>query len=66
MDSEREIGFGDREMPLGLQEILLIFLLITFLFGAKRITKIAKEVGQAFKEFREAKRNVDESLSNKL
>ena len=52
-------------MPLGLQEILLVFLAVTILFGAKKIPEIAKGIGQAFKEFRKAKQDVDESLLGK-
>ena len=53
-------------MHLGVQELLLIFLTILLLFGAKKIPEIAKGLGQALKEFKKAKQDVDETLSKTL
>jgi len=50
-------------MHLGLQELFLILLILSLLFGAKRIPELAKGVGQAFKEFKKAKKEVDDTLS---
>lgn len=42
-------------MSLGLTEILVIFVAILFLFGAKRIPEIARALGRASHEFKKAK-----------
>ncbi len=46
-------------MHLGVPELLLIFLTILLLFGAKKIPEIAKGLGQAFKEFKKAKQGCE-------
>ncbi len=47
-------------MSLGLTEILLIFVVILLIFGAKRIPEIARALGRASHEFKKAK---DEIIS---
>jgi sec-independent protein translocase protein TatA len=42
-------------MGLGWQELLIIFLIVLLVFGAKRIPDIARSLGKATKEFRKAK-----------
>ena len=42
-------------MSLGLTEILVIFVAILLLFGAKRIPEIARALGLASHEFKKAK-----------
>ena len=42
-------------MSLGLTEILVIFVAILLLFGAKRIPEIARALGRASPEFKKAK-----------
>ena len=42
-------------MSLGLTEILVIFVAILLLFGAKRIQEIARALGRASHEFKKAK-----------
>ena len=42
-------------MCLGLTEILVIFVAILLLFGAKRIPEIARALGRASHEFKKAK-----------
>ncbi len=37
---------------LGVQELLLIFLVLVLLFGARKIPQIAKGLGQSIGEFR--------------
>jgi len=44
-------------MGLGVQELLIIFLAIVFLFGAKKIPEIARGLGKGMSEF---KRGVSE------
>lgn len=57
---------------LGPLELILIFLAILLIFGAKRIPEIARGLGKGIKEFKSATReitnefNVDESSSNRI
>jgi sec-independent protein translocase protein TatA len=37
----------------GLPELIIVLVLIILLFGPNRITKIAREIGQGIKNFRE-------------
>ena len=45
---------------IGMQELLLIFLVILLLFGAKRIADIAHGLGKGIREFKKA---MDETQS---
>lgn len=38
---------------LGVTELLIVLLVLTVLFGASRLPKLARSVGEASKEFRE-------------
>ncbi len=38
--------------PVGIREILVIFLIILVLFGAKRIPELARGMGQGIREFK--------------
>ena len=57
---------------LGPLELILIFLAILLIFGAKRIPEIARGLGKGIKEFKSATReitnefNVDDSNSNRI
>ena len=46
-------------MSLGLTEILVIFVAILLLFGAKRIPEIARALGRASHEFKKAKDEIN-------
>ena len=47
-------------MPnIGMQELIVIFLIVFFLFGAKRLPDIAKSVGQALREFKKSTKGND-------
>lgn len=48
---------------LGPMEILLIFLAILLIFGAKRIPEIARGMGKGIKEFRAATREISNELT---
>lgn len=48
---------------LGPMEILLIFLAILLIFGAKRIPEIARGMGKGIKEFRTATREISNELT---
>lgn len=45
-------------MSFGWQELLLLFLVVLLIFGAKRIPEIARSLGKATKEFKKAKDNI--------
>lgn len=47
---------------IGPMEILVIFLLILLLFGAKRIPEMAQGMGKGIKEFKKAMRDVQEEI----
>ena len=42
-------------MGLGWQELLIIFLIVLLVFGARRIPDIARSLGKATREFKKAK-----------
>lgn len=48
---------------LGPMEIILIFLAILLLFGAKRIPEIARGMGKGIREFRSATREITNEFS---
>ena len=45
-------------MGLGFNEILLIFVLVLFLFGGKKIPELMRGLGKGMREFNDAKANV--------
>ncbi|MCX6827446.1 MAG: twin-arginine translocase TatA/TatE family subunit [candidate division Zixibacteria bacterium] len=45
---------------LGLPELMLIFLVVLLLFGAKRIPDIAHGLGKGIREFKRALKNTEE------
>ncbi|MBM3278628.1 MAG: twin-arginine translocase TatA/TatE family subunit [Candidatus Handelsmanbacteria bacterium] len=47
---------------IGPMEILVIFLLILLLFGAKRIPEMAQGMGKGIKEFKKAMRDVQQEV----
>jgi sec-independent protein translocase protein TatA len=47
---------------IGTWEILLIFLVILLLFGAKRIPDIAKSVGKGVTEFKRGLRDIQDEI----
>ncbi len=51
-------------MNLGFQEILLIFLIILLLFGAKKLPELARGMGHALREFRKAVREVEDTVKD--
>lgn len=52
-------------MGLGVQELLIIFLAIVFLFGAKKIPDIARGLGKGMSEFKRGMRENDEDGKKK-
>lgn len=51
-------------MNLGVQELLLIFLVILLLFGAKKLPELARGMGQALREFRKATKEAEDALKD--
>jgi len=49
---------------IGFQELLVIFLIIALLFGAKKIPELAKGLGQAMREFKKGMRDEPEKEKN--
>ena len=47
---------------LGTWEILLIFLVVLLVFGAKRIPEIAQGLGKGIQEFKKAAREVKDEI----
>ena len=46
-------------LGIGVQELLLILLIVLILFGAKRVPDLAKSLGRAFREFKNAAKDID-------
>lgn len=49
-------------MNLGAPELILIFLVVLVLFGAKKIPELAQGLGKGVKEFRKAMKDVQEDV----
>ncbi len=43
-------------------ELVLIFLVILLLFGARKLPELAKGIGQAMREFKKATREAEDSI----
>ncbi len=52
-------------MGLGVQELLLIFLAVVFLFGAKKIPEIARGLGKGMSEFKKGVSAADDDDNDK-
>lgn len=48
---------------LGMQELLVIFLIILLLFGAKRIPDIAKGLGRGISDFKRAMKDTTDEIT---
>jgi sec-independent protein translocase protein TatA len=49
---------------VGGQELLLIFLIVVLLFGAKKIPELAKGLGNGIREFRKASSEIEKESGN--
>lgn len=49
---------------LGVPELVIIFLAVIFLFGAKRIPEIAKGLGKGIKDFKKEMRTMGEDVKS--
>lgn len=48
---------------MGPQELFWIFLIVLFLFGAKRIPEIGRSIGKGISEFKKGMKEVETELS---
>ena len=48
---------------IGATELMLIFLVVLLVFGAKRIPEIAKGLGKGIREFKSATREITQELN---
>jgi TatA/E family protein of Tat protein translocase len=49
--------------PIGSQELVLIFILILLLFGAKKLPEFARGLGKSLGEFRRAKEEFEDEIT---
>ena len=49
---------------LGVQELIIIFLIIMVLFGAKKLPDLAKGLGKGIREFKTATSSVSDELND--
>ncbi|MCB1235875.1 MAG: twin-arginine translocase TatA/TatE family subunit [Verrucomicrobiae bacterium] len=48
--------------PIGFQEMMLIFLIVLLLFGAKKIPELARGIGKGMGEFKKAKEDFEREI----
>jgi sec-independent protein translocase protein TatA len=48
---------------LGVQELLVIFLIVLLLFGAKRIPEIAQGLGKGIRDFKKAMKDTTDEVT---
>ena len=49
---------------LGQQEIIIIFLIVLLLFGAKKLPELAKGLGKSSGEFKKARKEFEDEIKN--
>jgi sec-independent protein translocase protein TatA len=49
---------------IGVQEILLILLIVLLLFGAKKLPEVGRGLGKGIREFKKASRDLTDSMSD--
>ena len=50
----------------GMQEMIVIFLIVLLLFGAKKIPELARGVGKGMGEFKKAKTEFEREIKNAM
>lgn len=53
-------------MNLGAWEVILIFLVVLLLFGAKRLPEIGQSLGKGIREFKSATRGIQEEIESSV
>lgn len=51
---------------IGWQELILIFLVVLLIFGARRIPDIAQGIGKGIREFKKALRDTEDEIKNNI
>lgn len=51
---------------VGIQEIILIFIIVLLLFGPKKIPEITKSVGKVIREFKKASQEVKNTIEEEI
>lgn len=49
---------------IGVGELVILFLIILILFGAKRLPEIGQAIGQALREFKKAGKDIADDLKD--
>lgn len=49
---------------LGFQELIIIFIIILLLFGAKKLPELARGLGKGINEFKRAQQGLEEEIKN--
>ena len=47
---------------LGAQEMIIIFIILLFIFGGKKIPELAKGIGKGIREFKKATKDVENEI----
>lgn len=50
---------------LGMNELLIIFLIVLLLFGASRIPEVARAMGKGIRDFKRATREIEDDINLK-
>ncbi len=51
---------------IGMSELVVIFLVVLLLFGAKRLPEIGAAIGKALKEFKKASKDATEEFKDSV
>ncbi len=51
---------------IGFPELILIFLIILLLFGAKKLPEISRALGRSLKEFKKGSKEIKEDIEDNL
>ncbi len=49
--------------PIGMPEMIMIFIVILLLFGAKRLPELARGIGKSMGEFKKAKEEFEHEIT---
>lgn len=49
--------------PIGMQEMIMIFIIILLLFGAKKLPELARGIGKSMGEFKKAKEEFEQEIT---
>lgn len=50
--------------PFGMQELIVILVIVLLLFGAKKIPELAKGLGRGIREFKDASKEIKNEIEN--